>query len=104
MVGSQGAPSSSWNQGGKAGLSVAIVSDPSTTVTSSSFAQGSGSSSVVASASVSVASVAGAVVAGAHYDTKSGIPGFVGANDGASGVGVLLELARGLPWKASCGD
>ena len=39
----------------------------------------------------------GAVVAGAHYDTKSGIPGFVGANDGASGVGVLLELARSLP-------
>jgi Zn-dependent M28 family amino/carboxypeptidase len=38
-----------------------------------------------------------AVVAGAHYDTKSGIPGFVGANDGASGVGVLLELARSLP-------
>ena len=34
----------------------------------------------------------------AHYDTKS-IPGvrFVGANDGASGVAVLLELARALP-------
>lgn len=33
----------------------------------------------------------------AHYDTKS-IPGvrFVGANDGASGVAVLLELARSL--------
>jgi Zn-dependent M28 family amino/carboxypeptidase len=30
----------------------------------------------------------------AHYDTKSGIPGFVGANDSASGVAVLLELAR----------
>ena len=39
----------------------------------------------------------GSVVVGAHYDTKSGIPGFVGANDGASGVGVLLELARALP-------
>jgi glutaminyl-peptide cyclotransferase len=38
----------------------------------------------------------GAVVLGAHYDTKD-IPGFVGANDGASGVAVLLELARGLP-------
>ena len=34
---------------------------------------------------------------GAHYDTKD-IPGveFVGANDGASGVAVLLELARML--------
>lgn len=34
---------------------------------------------------------------GAHYDTKD-IPGvrFVGANDGASGVAVLLELARTL--------
>jgi Zn-dependent M28 family amino/carboxypeptidase len=40
---------------------------------------------------------AGTVVVGAHYDTKSGIPGFVGANDGASGVAVLLELARTLP-------
>jgi glutaminyl-peptide cyclotransferase len=33
------------------------------------------------------------VVVGAHYDTKD-IPGFVGANDGASGVAVVLELAR----------
>ena len=39
----------------------------------------------------------GVVVVGAHYDTKSGIPGFLGANDGASGVAVLLELARTLP-------
>jgi Zn-dependent M28 family amino/carboxypeptidase len=38
----------------------------------------------------------GTVVVGAHYDTKD-IPGFVGANDGASGVAVLLELARDLP-------
>jgi glutaminyl-peptide cyclotransferase len=38
----------------------------------------------------------GAVVIGAHHDTKD-IPGFVGANDGASGVAVLLELARDLP-------
>lgn len=30
----------------------------------------------------------------AHYDTKSGIPGFLGANDSASGIAVLLELAR----------
>jgi Zn-dependent M28 family amino/carboxypeptidase len=39
----------------------------------------------------------GAVVIGAHYDTKDSIPGFVGANDGASGVAVVLELARSLP-------
>jgi hypothetical protein len=35
------------------------------------------------------------IVLGAHYDTKD-IPGFVGANDGASGTAVLLELARVL--------
>jgi Zn-dependent M28 family amino/carboxypeptidase len=39
----------------------------------------------------------GYVVVGAHHDTKSGIDGFVGANDGASGIAVLLELARSLP-------
>jgi glutaminyl-peptide cyclotransferase len=39
----------------------------------------------------------GTIVLGAHHDTKAGIPGFVGANDGASGVAVLLELARVLP-------
>ncbi len=39
----------------------------------------------------------GTVVLGAHHDTKAGIPGFAGANDGASGVAVLLELARALP-------
>jgi glutaminyl-peptide cyclotransferase len=33
------------------------------------------------------------VVIGAHYDTKE-VPGFVGANDGASGTAVALELAR----------
>jgi glutaminyl-peptide cyclotransferase len=38
----------------------------------------------------------GAIVVGAHHDTKDGIPGFVGANDGASGVAVVLELARAL--------
>ncbi len=38
----------------------------------------------------------GTIVIGAHHDTKSGIPGFVGANDGASGVAVALELARRL--------
>jgi glutaminyl-peptide cyclotransferase len=42
----------------------------------------------------------GAVVVGAHHDTKD-IPGFVGANDGASGVAVVLELARALPDKVS---
>lgn len=36
----------------------------------------------------------GFVVIGAHHDTKDGIPGFVGANDGGSGVAVVLELAR----------
>jgi glutaminyl-peptide cyclotransferase len=35
------------------------------------------------------------VVVGAHYDTKDE-PGFVGANDGASGTAVLVELARRL--------
>jgi len=39
---------------------------------------------------------AGLVILCAHFDTKSGIPGFVGANDSGSGVGVLLELARSL--------
>ncbi len=38
----------------------------------------------------------GSVVVGAHHDTVD-IPGFVGANDGASGVAVVLELARSLP-------
>jgi hypothetical protein len=36
-----------------------------------------------------------AVVFGAHYDTKD-LPGFVGANDGAGGTAMLLELARVL--------
>jgi Zn-dependent M28 family amino/carboxypeptidase len=35
------------------------------------------------------------VVLGAHYDTKD-TPGFLGANDGASGVAVLYQLARAL--------
>jgi len=42
-------------------------------------------------------SESGAVVAGAHHDTKARIPGFVGANDGASGVAVILGLADSLP-------
>lgn len=33
------------------------------------------------------------VIVGTHYDTKAGIPG---ANDGASGVAVLLQLAKEL--------
>jgi glutaminyl-peptide cyclotransferase len=33
------------------------------------------------------------VVVGAHYDTKD-IPGFVGANDGASGTATVVQLAR----------
>jgi len=37
---------------------------------------------------------AGAIVVGAHYDAVRGTPG---ANDNASGVAVLLELARTLP-------
>jgi glutaminyl-peptide cyclotransferase len=41
----------------------------------------------------------GTVVVGAHHDTKD-IPGFVGANDGASGVAVVLELARVLAAEA----
>jgi hypothetical protein len=35
------------------------------------------------------------VVVGAHYDTKD-LPGFVGANDGASGTAVVRQLARTL--------
>jgi Peptidase family M28 len=35
----------------------------------------------------------GYVVVGAHYDTKD-LPGFVGANDGASGTAIAAQLAR----------
>ncbi|MBK7877934.1 MAG: M28 family peptidase [Planctomycetes bacterium] len=31
-----------------------------------------------------------------HFDTKLGIDGFVGANDGGSGTALLLELARAM--------
>ncbi len=34
------------------------------------------------------------VLFGSHYDTKSGIAGFEGANDSGSSTGLLLELAR----------
>jgi peptidase M28-like protein len=37
----------------------------------------------------------GYLVLGAHYDTKD-IPGFVGANDGASGTAIVTQLARTL--------
>jgi glutaminyl-peptide cyclotransferase len=36
-----------------------------------------------------------AVVFGAHYDTKD-VPGFVGANDGASGTAAVVEIARAM--------
>jgi Zn-dependent M28 family amino/carboxypeptidase len=40
----------------------------------------------------------GTIVVGAHHDTKDDVGGgFQGANDGASGVAVVLELARSLP-------
>ena len=35
----------------------------------------------------------GYIVVGAHYDTKD-VPGFVGANDGASGTAVVAQIAR----------
>jgi glutaminyl-peptide cyclotransferase len=38
-----------------------------------------------------------------HYDTKK-IPGFVGANDGGSSTGVLLELAASLAGQARVDD
>jgi len=44
----------------------------------------------------------GLIILAAHRDTKSGIEGFVGANDSGSGVGVLLALAPVL--KAGKGD
>lgn len=34
------------------------------------------------------------LVLATHFDTKLGIPGFVGANDGGSGTAAQLELAR----------
>jgi glutaminyl-peptide cyclotransferase len=37
-----------------------------------------------------------AVVIGAHYDTEATVPGHVGANDGAAGTAVVVELARSL--------
>lgn len=37
-----------------------------------------------------------ALVIGAHYDTESHPPGFVGANDSAAGTAALVEVARSL--------
>ena len=36
------------------------------------------------------------ILLAAHFDTKTGIDGFVGANDSGSGTGLLIELARVL--------
>lgn len=38
----------------------------------------------------------GAVVIATHYDTLMRVKGFIGANDGGSGTGLLLELANQL--------
>jgi len=38
----------------------------------------------------------GLIILGSHYDTKSGIPHFVGANDSGSSCGALIELGRAL--------
>src|SRR5690606_14521927 len=40
------------------------------------------------------------VVVGAHYDSKD-IPGFVGANDSASGTAAVIQLARQLKRKTA---
>jgi len=37
-----------------------------------------------------------ALVIGAHYDTEATVENFVGANDGAAGTAVAVELARAL--------
>jgi len=36
------------------------------------------------------------IVIGAHYDTLASPPGFVGANNGAAGTAIVLEVARAL--------
>ncbi|NCA82538.1 MAG: M28 family peptidase [Opitutae bacterium] len=38
----------------------------------------------------------GILLLGSHYDTKTGIEGFEGANDSGSSTGLLIELARVL--------
>jgi glutaminyl-peptide cyclotransferase len=42
-----------------------------------------------------------AIVVGAHYDTLSTPKGFVGANNGAAGTAVVIEVARALESAAS---
>lgn len=42
-----------------------------------------------------------AIVIGAHYDTLSRPKGFVGANNGAAGSAVVIEVARALAGSAS---
>ncbi len=37
-----------------------------------------------------------------HYDTKAGIEGFVGANDGASTTGLLIAIANLTDWPVMC--
>jgi glutaminyl-peptide cyclotransferase len=44
-----------------------------------------------------------AIVFSGHYDTKT-IPGFVGANDGGSSTGFLLEMAESLAGSARKDD
>jgi len=45
----------------------------------------------------------GIIIVASHFDTKSGIPNFVGANDSGSSTGILLELARILGRAPSLG-
>src|SRR5271155_145451 len=48
----------------------------------------------------------GVIVISSHYDTKYGIKNFVGANDGGSSTGLLLEIAnqfRGKPIHSAAG-
>lgn len=44
------------------------------------------------------------VILGAHYDLKSGIDSFVGANDSGSGVGLLLAMAPVLKAASAAGN
>ncbi|MEI6165969.1 MAG: M28 family peptidase [bacterium] len=44
------------------------------------------------------------IILGAHYDLKSGIDSFVGANDSGSGVGLLLAMAPVLKAASAAGN
>jgi Zn-dependent M28 family amino/carboxypeptidase len=46
---------------------------------------------------------AGIIVIGGHYDTNYGLKNYVGANDGGSSTGILLELANQLRAQSSAG-